>query len=78
MTSKPALIGELGLMSLYGRRNYKKLSYWFHIINLPDSSLLKYVYLESQDNLIQNKISVEELRKCSIFIIYNTFGTIIN
>jgi len=32
MTSKPALIGELGLMSLYGRRNYKKLSYWFHII----------------------------------------------
>ena len=56
MTSKPALIGELGLMSLYGRRNYKKLSYWFHIINLPDSSLLKYVYLESkrQSNTKQN------------------------
>ena len=35
-------------MSLYGRRNYKKLVYWMHIMNLPDSRLLKHVYLASK------------------------------
>jgi hypothetical protein len=47
-TSLPAVIGELGLMSLYGRRNYKKLVYWMHIITLPESRLLKHVYLASK------------------------------
>ena len=28
-TSRPVLFGELGLMSLYGRRNLKKFAYWF-------------------------------------------------
>jgi len=47
-TSKPALIGELGLMSLYGRRNYKTLVYWMKIISLPNSRLIKHVYLYSK------------------------------
>ncbi len=46
--SRPAVIGELGLMSLYGRRCYKKLMFWFHLINLPDNRLIKQVFLESK------------------------------
>ena len=47
-TSKPALIGELGLMSLYGRRCYKKLISWWNIISMADNRLVKHVYEQSK------------------------------
>ena len=47
-TSKPALVGETGLMSLFGRRSYKKFIYWFDLINLPNDRLLKHLYLISK------------------------------
>jgi len=49
MTSKPALAGELGLMTLYGRRCYKKLVFWFHVITLPDSRLIRHIYSVSKE-----------------------------
>ena len=45
--SRPAVTGELGMISLYGRC-YKKLMFWFNLVNLPDSRLIKQVFLESK------------------------------
>ncbi len=54
MTSRPVLVGELGLMSLHGRRNYKKLMFWLHIVSLPNSRLLKHIYLASKVVIMKN------------------------
>jgi len=47
MTSRPVLIGELGLMSERGRRDYNKFRFWFHLINLPNSRIQKHLYFAS-------------------------------
>ncbi len=69
MTSKPALVGELGLISLYGRRCYKKLVFWFNVINLPDFRLVKQVYLESKKQVSKKSNWCNRIGK-----IFNEYG----
>jgi len=45
MTTKEALLGELGWWTLHARRNYKKLKYWYHIMTLGNDRNPKRVYL---------------------------------
>ena len=47
-TSNAASLGDLGLWSLQGRRNLKKLIYWRNIFFLSDSNLVKQSYLFSK------------------------------
>ena len=45
MSTREALLGDLGWWSLQGRRNLKKLIYWFHLATLDNSNLVRRVYL---------------------------------
>jgi len=49
-STNEAVLGELGFWSLRARRNLKKIIYWFHILSLPNSRLLKQAYLMSRAN----------------------------
>ena len=49
-TSREAILGDLGFCHLQSRRNLKKLQYWRKITSLPDSSLVKHVYLVSKQS----------------------------
>ena len=46
--SLPAIRGELGLWTLRGRRDLKKLMYFAHILSLPDDRLVKQAYYLSK------------------------------
>ena len=48
MTTKEALRGELGWWTLRAQFDLVRLCYWFHILSLPDSRLLKQSYLYSK------------------------------
>ena len=48
-TTKLALQGDLGLWSLHGRRDFKKLSWWINVITLDSSRLVKQMYKHSKD-----------------------------
>ena len=50
MTSRDAMYGDLGWWSLRGRRNLKKLIYWYKLETLENSRLLKKVYLVTAAN----------------------------
>ena len=50
MSTREALLGDLGWWTLQGRRNYKKRLYWFHVNTLDDSRLIKRVYLVSRSH----------------------------
>src|SRR5579872_2972419 len=43
-TALAAIRGELGWCPLRSRRDVRKLSYWLHILTLPDTSLVKQVF----------------------------------
>jgi len=45
MTTKEALLGELGWESLHARRNYIKLKYWYHLKTSTDDRLPRRVYI---------------------------------
>ncbi len=47
-TSKLAMQGELGLWTLQGRRDLKKLIWWMNILTMEDSRLVKQVYFSSK------------------------------
>jgi hypothetical protein len=49
-TSKPAILGELGLWRLKARRDLKKILYYFNILSLPNSRILKQALIMSKDN----------------------------
>ena len=38
-------VWELGWWTLQGRRNFNKLMYWFHLVTMEDSRLVKKVYI---------------------------------
>ena len=44
-TTREAMYGDLGLWTLRGRRDYKKLVFWFNLVMLDDSKLKKKVYI---------------------------------
>ena len=68
MTSRPVLIGELGLMSERGRRDYNKFRFWFHLINLPNSRIQKHLYLASCTK--KNRVTwASEMKK-----VFNRYG----
>src|SRR5690242_20644408 len=47
-TTLEAIRGELGFWTLQARRDFKKLMYFVHILSLPESRILKQVYLLSR------------------------------
>ena len=49
-TTHDAVRGDLGWCTLQGRRSYRKLVYWFHIVTLDDNRILKQVYLMTKAN----------------------------
>jgi hypothetical protein len=48
MTTKEALLGELGFWLLSARRDLKKFLFWFRLLTAPDSRILKQAYLMSR------------------------------
>ena len=48
MTTREAMYGELGWWTLQSRRNFNKLMYWFHVVTMDDSRLVKKVYIVTQ------------------------------
>ena len=46
-TCHAAVVGDLGWYSLKGRRNFRKLNYWYHIMTLDNNRILKQVYLST-------------------------------
>ena len=44
-TTREAMYGDLGWWTLEGRRNYKKLVFWYNLMTLGDERILKKVYL---------------------------------
>src|SRR5690349_103789 len=51
-TTSETLLGGLGWWSLHARRNYKKLLYWFHLLSLDNSRLIKRVYLVTKEKRV--------------------------
>jgi len=49
MTTNEAVLGDLGFWTLRARFDLIILKYWFHLISLPDSRLLKQAYLMSRN-----------------------------
>jgi hypothetical protein len=48
-TTREAMYGDLGLWTLEGRRNYKKLVFWFNVVTLDDARILKWVYIVTKN-----------------------------
>jgi hypothetical protein len=48
MTTKQVIQGDLGLWSLQGRRDFKKLMYWMKVMLMEDTRLVKQVYQVSK------------------------------
>jgi hypothetical protein len=55
MTTKQAIQGELGLWSLQGRRDFKKLMYWMKLVLMDDNRLAKHVYKVSKNMCTKRK-----------------------
>ena len=51
MTTKEALLGELGWWSLRAQMDLSRLCYWFHLLTISDSRLLRQAYLYSRSFL---------------------------
>ena len=54
-TTLLAIQGDLGMWSLRGRRDLKKLVYWGNLMSLEDTRLCKLVYQESKRVHLQKK-----------------------
>ena len=47
-TTNEAIVGELGLCSLRGRRRMLRLNFWQTLNNMDQNRLVKRIYIESK------------------------------
>jgi hypothetical protein len=48
MTSNLSIQGDLGLWTIQGQMDFQRLCYWFHILSLSETRILKQSYLMSK------------------------------